>query len=37
MSHCQATQRLEYNGVQGAIASGHFCYKRERNIVLQVE
>ena len=30
-------QKLEYNGVQGAIAVDHFYYKCERNIVLQIE
>ena len=33
----KATQKFEYNGVQGAMAGDHFYYKRERNIVLQLE
>ena len=37
MSHCQGNAKLEYNGVQGAIAGDHFYYKRERNTVLQLE
>ena len=33
----KATQKLQYNGGQGAISGDHFYYKRERNIVLQLE
>ena len=38
MSHCQGNAKIGVQWqLQGAIAGDHFYYKRERNIVLQLQ